>query len=849
MKNKLVLVDGNSILYRAYYALPSMMRANGIYTNAMYGFANMLIKVITDLKPTHLAVAFDVSKKTFRNDLYADYKATRKPMDEELRSQIEPVKEMLKLMNITVVEQKGVEADDIIGTLSKKFDDTSVIIVTGDRDSLQLISKSTRVYLTKKGLSDIKIMDLVAMQEEYGMTPEEFIHLKALQGDNSDNIPGVPGIGPKTAIELIQKYKSIDGVYKNLLDQKPGVLNKLVAGKNLCYLSYDLSKIKTDVEIDKTIGDFTFDFPFSRSVYNFMQTYEFSSITKKSELFADNVLSKIDSNVEIEIINSLEKLQNSIDLIEKSGIFALCEDRDGNICYALSNHEWRVPANPDLFDVDNASAKFISNFAVIMNNENIRKVFFDSKSIRHLFINEGVEIKGKFDDVSLLAHLCEGISIKYFEDVITAPKYDIKTPALSLLEAYQNYVGKLDELSMTNLYQNLELPLSVILFDMEREGFKVDIDRINALGKTYQDEIEDLVSKIYAEAGERFNINSAKQLADILYTKLKLPHGKKMSTGAEVLEEIASSHPIVPLILRYRKVAKLNSTYIEGLKPHIDKKGFVHTSFKQTITSTGRLSSTEPNLQNIPIRSEESREVRSIYTARDNKHILIDADYSQIELRLLAHMSEDEFFINAFRNNLDIHTQTACQVFGVTRENVTHDMRRIAKVVNFGIIYGISDFGLANDLKISPKEAKKFIENFYMDHPKVKEYMEREVEKARTTGKVSTLLGRTRRMLDINASNYMIRSRAERAAQNMPLQGSAADIIKLAMIKVYNSLKDGGFKAKLIMQVHDELIVDCPLSEVDEVKQIIKECMNTAYELKVPLVCDLQSSFRWSDGH
>lgn len=835
-------------MYRSFYALPSMMMANGKYSNAIFGFANMLVKILSEIKPTHIAVAFDVSKHTFRTDKFEDYKSTRKPMPDELRTQIEPIKTMLNLMKIKVVEMENFEADDIIGTLSKKYDNTSSIIVTGDRDSLQLISKDSTVYLTKKGISDVKVMDLLALDEEYGMSPDSFIHLKALQGDTSDNIPGVPGIGPKTAIDLIQKYKTLEGVYDHLDEIKPSVKNKLIEGKELADLSFDLSRIRCDLEIDETIGDFVFDFPFSLSVRNFFEEYRFSSLLKRKELFEDCVV-ETKSCVNIEKITTLEKLQNAIDLIEKNGIFSLIFDDNQNICLATTDHEWRIFSSIDMFDVERVYDNFFKKFAVVLENSSIRKVFFDLKQMLHFFEKQNIKISSKGDDVGLLAHLCEGGSVKNYADVLVPPDYDKNVLATSLLNAFVNYSRKLDEMNFNHLYHDVELPLLYVLFDMEKTGFKVDRKRVSELGKAYRDEIESLTNQIYEKAGERFNINSAKQLSSVLFDKLGLPHNKKKSTGAEVLEEIISSHEIVPLILRYRKVNKLLTTYIDGLIPHIDKNDFVHTCFKQTITNTGRLSSVEPNLQNIPIRSEESREVRSIYVASEENNLLIDADYSQIELRLLAHCSEDEFFVNAFKNNLDIHTQTACQVFGVNAENVSPEMRRIAKIVNFGIIYGISDFGLANDLKTTPSEAKKLIKNFYDSHPKVEEYMQNSVEEARRTGKISTLLGRIRKMLDINSTNFNIRSRAERAVQNMPLQGSAADIIKLAMIKVHNTLRDGGYRAKLIMQIHDELIVDCPKDELDEVKKIVRESMNTAYELKVPLVCDVVSSYRWSDGH
>lgn len=849
MRNKFVIIDGSSIMYRAFYALPPTLTSNGKYTNALFGFANMLIKTINDLKPTHIAVAFDVSKHTFRTDMFSEYKGTRKPMPDELRSQIEPIKTMLSLMKIKVVEKNNFEADDIIGTLSKKFDNTDSIIVTGDRDSLQLISNTTTVYLTKKGLSDIKTMDLFAMNEEYGMTPESFLHLKALQGDSSDNIPGVPGIGPKTAIDLIQKYKNLEGVYNNLEELKPGVRGKLEQGRSLAELSYKLSEIKCDLDLSETIGDFVYEFPFSGFVYNFFEENRFVSLLKRSDIFKETGVEDKPKLAEIEKIDSDEKLQNAIDFIEKQGIFSLILDEKQNICFATNGREWQISSEIDMFKNSEIYDKFFDKIKDVLTNPVIRKVFFDLKQMMHLCNQKGIQIVPKADDVGLLVHLVDGVSVKGYNNVLIAPDYDKSTLATSLLLAYENYSVKLEKQKLNSLYYEVELPLVYILFDMEKRGFKVDRDRLEDIGSVYRKELSTLVEEIYEQAGMIFNINSAKQLSEILFDKLGLPHNKKKSTGAEVLEEIVSAHPIVPLILRYRKVNKLLSTYIDGLVPHIDDKGFVHTSFKQTITNTGRLSSVDPNLQNIPIRSDESREIRSIYVASSKEHLLIDADYSQIELRLLAHCAGDPFFIDAFTCKRDIHTQTACQVFGVSADRVTSDMRRIAKTVNFGIIYGISDFGLANDLKITPGEARKFISNFYNKHPLVRDYMNKAVDQARETGRISTILGRTRTMPEINSSNHIIRSRAERAVQNMPLQGSAADIIKLAMIKVYNALKDGGYKAKLIMQVHDELIIDCPKEESESVVKIVREAMDTAYQLKVPLECDISTSYRWSDGH
>ena len=848
MADKLVLIDGNSILYRAFFALPPLSLPDGRYTNAVYGFANMIVKAIQELKPTHMAIAFDVSKKTFRNDIYEEYKATRKPMPDELRAQIEPVKQMLRLMNIKIIEKLGVEADDILGTISKRFSDKEVVIVTGDRDTLQLISPKTSIYFTKKGLTDVKIMDESGLDEEYGIKPDSIVDLKALQGDTADNIPGVIGIGPKTALELIQKYTTLDEVYNHLDEYKPGLKTKLESGKDLAEMSYKLAKINRDIDIDCQFDEMTFQFPFSEAVYDFMIEYKFNSILKRKELFEDFNTENKTLQFQTEKIDSDEKLLSMIEIIKRNGYFSFFINNNGDTFFASKDEEWVIPSVLDMFSLLSLE-KLYDNVKPLFEDENIRKLFFDSKSMRHFFDNKAIVVRGKFEDLSIMAHLAEGVSIKQPEDVLQAPGLGLDFPARSILLAYENLLNKLKTLNMEDLYYNVELPLSVVLYEMEVTGFKVDTNRLENLGETYKVELDNLITKIHKIAGVEFNINSPKQLAEVLFNKLGLPHNKKLSTSVEVLQELENAHEIIPLILRYRKVSKLYSTYIEGLKPHIDSNNLVHTSFKQTLTNTGRLSSVEPNLQNIPIRSEESREVRSIYVASSENHVLIDADYSQIELRLLAHFSGDPFFIKAFNEGLDIHKQTACQVFGVTSDNVTDEMRRIAKVVNFGIIYGISDFGLASDLKISPKDARELIETFYNSHPLVREYMDNAIKKARETGRVETLLGRTRKMVDINASNYLVRTRAERAAQNMPLQGSASDVIKLAMLKVRDALKKGKYKAKLIMQVHDELLIDCPKDEKESVIMLLKESMNNAYELKVPLVCDITQSYRWSDGH
>lgn len=838
MSNKLVIIDGNSLFYRSFYALPLLSNSDGEYSNAVYGFAIQIVHIINDIKPTHIAVAFDAGKHTFRNDMYDGYKATRKPMPTELKGQIEPLKKMLKLMNIEYVEKLGYEGDDIVGTLAKRFSDTETIIVTADRDTLQLIDDTTKVYFTKKGTSELYVVDSAVLMADYGLKPSQIIDLKALQGDMSDNIPGVSGIGDKTATKLLQTYGSLDGIYAHIDELSGKQKEYLVAGKESAYLSYRLATIKTDVDLDCSLDSCKYVFPFNKDTYEFFKHYEFKSLLKRQDLFekSQETTQEISQKQILDTVN-----------VESIDDFLVSVSKFDEIAYFYDDKNWYF---------SNGKTEYVVNNILLLPN-NIEKlaslfkktlILFDSKSTRHYLQNYNINIVGEFFDVSIAKHLVDGASVKS-ADSILLDETDKKTPASIIFDLKQEYLPKLKAQGMYNLYKDVELPLSVVLFDMENTGFKIDEDVLNNLSKQYSEELKNLEKQIYEECGETFNINSPKQLAEVLYEKLGLKHGKKMSTSAEKLEALADAHPVIPIILRYRKIAKLNSTYIEGFRPHLDSSGLVHTNFKQTMTNTGRLSSTEPNLQNIPIRSEDGKVVRSMFVASSYNNVLIDADYSQIELRLMAHMSGDEYFIDAFKNNEDIHTRTASMVFGVPFSEVTKDMRRVAKVVNFGIIYGISEYGLSTDLNIKPYEAKKLIDNFYNQHPKVKDFMERQVALAKETGRVVTLFGRSRAMTEINSSNYMVRSMAERAAQNMPLQGSAADIVKIAMVKVYNTLKENNLKAKLILQVHDELIVDCPISEQEQVKNIVKNAMENAVELSVPLTVDVTSSYRWSDGH
>ena len=847
MSNKLVIIDGNSIFYRSFYALPLLANSKGEYSNAVYGFAIQILHIIQNIKPKYMVVAFDASKKTFRNNIYSEYKATRKPMPDELRSQLEPLKKMLKLMDIQIAEKEGLEGDDIIGILSKKFLDTETIIVTGDRDSFQLVDDVTSVYFTKKGTSDVKIINKKTLKNEYGVSPEQFIDLKALQGDSSDNIPGVPGVGTKTATDLILKYGNLDNIYNNIDNITGKLKEKLIQGKELAYLSKELSTIVTKGEIDISLKDLEYEYPFSEPVYEFFKYYEFKTLLKNPSSFD---LSKGERNEEtynIENYADNEKLQKTIELIKKRHDFSLFFDKN-EIHISLGETEIVFSTTADLITKAINVNEFFENTKEIFESNSIKKICFDAKQDMYYLKQFNIELNNYFD-ISVAKYLVDGVPVDSIKDVFFDD--EIKFIATKIYKFYIEYNQKIIDEKLQFLFNQVEIPLVKVLFDMENYGFKVDQEILLSLKQKYNLELENLEKEIYNLAGVKFNINSPKQLGEILYDKLGLysKTKKKKSTSAENLEEIKNEHEIVPYILRYRKVAKFLSTYISGLYPHIDKNDFIHTYFKQTLTTTGRLSSVEPNLQNIPIRSEESREIRSMFVASSKDSVLVDADYSQIELRLLAHLSQDPVFVDAFNKNEDIHTKTACTVFGVQENMVTKEMRRMAKVVNFGIIYGISEYGLADDLKISPREARVFINNFYEKHPAVKKFMDNAILSAKETGEARTLFGRKRKMFDINSSNFMIRSRAERASQNMPLQGTAADIIKIAMVNTYNALKEKGLRAKLIMQVHDELIIDSPIEELDEVKKLLKQQMENAYKLIVPLVVDIASSYRWSDGH
>lgn len=845
MSDKLVIIDGNSIMYRSFYALPLLANSEGAFSNAIYGFAMQIINIVNNIKPKYMVVAFDAGKHTFRNDLFDGYKATRKPMPEELREQIVPLKEMLKLMNITIVEKDGIEGDDVIGIVSKKFLDTETIIVTGDRDSFQLVDDVTSVYFTKKGTSDVKVMNEKTLKEEYGVTPKQFIDLKALQGDSSDNIPGVAGVGPKTATDLILKYSSIENLYDHIDEISGKLKDKLLENKDMAFLSKELATILTKGDIELKLSDCIFDYPFSEAVYDLFKKYEFKSLLKNDKIFDLSKGEKQDLDLNIIEVKNANLVKNIKNLAKNRGFISFFIDNN-NVELCFGDDVFSIELYDNLLSNGLEKFAFFEEMKEIFEDENILKISFDSKRDMYNLKKFNISLENYFD-VSIAKYLVDGVPVDSLNDVFfEESKLGV---TLKMYNFYSEYKVKIKEENLEYLFYEVENRLSKVLFSMEETGFKIDEKVLDELKIKYECEVNELTKKIYELAGEEFNINSPKQLGSVLYEKLGLPHKKKMSTSAETLQEIENEHEIIPVILRFRKVSKLLNTYVSGIYPHIDKNHLVHTYFKQTFTTTGRLSSTEPNLQNIPIRSEESREIRSMFIASDENSVLIDADYSQIELRLLAHLSNDPLFVKAFNSGEDIHTETASSIYGLPKELITKDMRRSAKVVNFGIIYGMSEYGLASDLHITAKEAREFIYNYYSKHKAVEVFMNNLIQTAKDTGKATTLFGRIRKMFDINASNFMVRSRAERASQNMPLQGTAADIIKIAMVNIYDALKNGGYKAKLIMQVHDELIIDCPKEEEDIVKKIVANEMTTACKLIVPLEVDIASSYRWSDGH
>lgn len=852
--DRLILLDSNSLINRAYYALPNLSTHSGQFTGAIFGYMNMLMKIVSTYDPTHIIATFDRKAPTFRKSMYDGYKATRKPMPTELASQLAPLKEILAAMNIPILEMDGYEADDIIGTLAKRFA-VETYIVTGDKDSLQLIDDTTTVLLTKKGITEIAFYDEKMLAVE-GLAPSQIIDLKSLMGDASDNIPGVAGVGEKTARDLLAKYGTLDGVYAHIDEIKGKLQEKLVNSKDMAYLSYDLATINvhSPVEFDD-LDKAKFKPVFSEEVKRLLKALELTKIADRMTFDGEDSESAArQAEVflpQVKDIDSLDGLGEVISHIIIKGKFAFSLSR--RITVATDEECFNIVIADNLFGEGINYSEFIDAMKGVFESADIIKVCYDLKNNMHVLSNDGVDIVGAQSDVLLKAYLVDANrNYKSEQELFNA--YNLPEGEEAALIYYiDNIIDKeLEEKNLVKLYQDIELPLVGVLFDMEKQGFSVDVDVLNDLNKKFSAELDGLLSEIMELAGKPFNVNSTQQLASVLFEDLGLKTGKKTkrgySTNVDVLNSIKNQHPIVPLILRQRELAKLKSTYLDGMLPLIDSKKKIHTVFKQTVTSTGRLSSTEPNLQNIPIRKSDGKLIRKMFVASEG-NVLVCADYSQIELRLMAQFSGDKTMIDAFNNNIDIHRTTASKVFGVPIEMVTDEMRRQSKAVNFGIIYGISDFGLSEDLGVPVYMARDFIAGYFATYPKVKEYMDKCVKIAKEQGYVTTYLNRRRDIPELKATNYNVRSFGERVAMNMPLQGSASDIIKVAMLKVHKALKEGGFKAKLIMQVHDELIIDCPVDEEERVHRLLVENMqNITPDFDVKLIADCSSGKSWLEA-
>ena len=863
---KLLILDSNSILNRAFYGVRYLSAKDGTPTNAIYGFLNILLKLIKEQEPDYICAAFDVKAPTFRHKQYEGYKAQRKPMPEGLAAQMPLAKDVLRAMGVTILEKEGYEADDIIGTVARLCEESEIscFIATGDKDDLQLASDKTKVILTvtKSGYNETIIYDDKAVKEKYHVTPTEFIDVKALMGDPSDNIPGVKGVGEKTAMSLIEKHHSIEYIYENIDDigLKGTMLQKMKDGREMAFMSKELATINRNTPIEFNAEKCVFDgFENNGELYEILKRLELNSIIKKLDL------------------SGVDNVKENEDIFKDFSY----QVGDKNM---ISGDKVTVVLD---FDGDNISSAAVGagNNAVVLNeqddikelleDDSIAKVMFDVKEAI-VKLNCRIDIKNIADDTAIAAYLVdpakneytiEKLASEYFGTVIEKPEVkqlslldDVETDrseylakcAVALGVLNERIGDKIKENGQEKLYQEVELPLVTVLAHLEINGFLVDDHQLKEFADKLGEKIDALTNEIYMRAGEEFNINSPKQLGVILFEKLELKPVKKTKTGyatnADVLEKLRDKHPIVNFIMEYRQLAKLKSTYCDGLRAVVNPNTHrIHSVFTQTVTVTGRLSSTEPNLQNIPTRTELGREIRKMFVAKEG-YVLVDADYSQIELRVLAHIANDETMINAFRNNEDIHAVTASQVLGIPLEDVTKEQRSSAKAVNFGIVYGIGEFSLAQDLHISVKEAKAYIESYLEKYHGVRNYMESIKEQAKKDGYVKTMLNRIRYIPELKSPNYNIRQFGERVALNTPIQGTAADIIKLAMVRVDNRLINEGLKSKLILQVHDELIVEAHKDEVDKVKQILSEEMQSAMELNVPLKVDMSTGHSWYDA-
>ena len=879
MNKTLVIIDGNSIINRAFYALPEMSNKEGLKTNAIYGFTNMLLKIIDTYNPTHISVAFDRKAPTFRHIEFKEYKAGRKKMPDELREQFEPLKDLLDKFNIHRLEIDGYEADDIIGTVSKIAEDNGfkVYIVTGDKDAIQLASNKTTTLITKKGVGEVEEYDYDSVIERYEMTPTQFIDLKGLMGDKSDNIPGVPGIGEKTGIKLIKEFSSIEGIFDNIDSIKGSTKKKLEENKELAIMSKKLATIIRDVPVEFNLEELEYGNYNTKDILDVFKYLGFTSLIPRIGSLDESEDIVNEANVEISKLEDIDEFINKVK--ENNELIIKTVTREGNILDKRIKYIFLSVDGKKIYYVEEDS---IYKLEYIFTSNEIKKLGYNLKDDYISLKPYGIKLENIYFDITIAEYLidsmsstsyeCSAIAMKYLtkkvktkEELlgkgVKAKKYqDLDFEELSshisqIIDTVKNVMPimeeNLKESNMDGLLYHVEMPLVEVLADMEYEGVKVDKEKLNELGSQFKEIIKKLESEIYKISGEEFNINSPKQLGVILFEKLGLPVIKKTKTGystnAEVLDKLKDQSPIIDKIIEYRQIVKLNSTYVEGLLSIINPiDGRIHSSFNQTITTTGRISSTEPNLQNIPVKLEMGRNIRKVFIS-DKECKLVDADYSQVELRVLAHMSQDETMIDAFKHNEDIHTKTASQVFNVSMDEVTSKQRSDAKAVNFGIVYGKSDFGLSEDLNIPVKQAKEYIENYFNKYNKIKEFMDNIIEDASSNGYVTTILNRRRYIPEIKSSNFMLRNAGKRAAMNAPIQGSAADIIKIAMINVYKKLEENNLKSKLILQVHDELIVEAVDSEIDIVKKIVKDEMENAVCLDVNLDVDLNIGDSWYD--
>ena len=855
MENKLVIIDGSSLLYRAFYALPPLSK-NGVYTNAVFGFLRMLLSIYRTLNPEYMAVSFDKSRETFRTKMYSGYKATRKPAPDELVPQFALIKEVLRVMGVAVYEPEGYEGDDVLGTLSRRYEESlPVYIVTGDRDALQLSDEHVTVLLTRKGISQMDAMTPEAVMEKYQITPSQVIDMKALMGDASDNIPGVRGVGEKTALKLITRYKTLDGIYDHLDEIKGALHKKLEADKEAAYLSYDLATIRRDIPLESTLDEMKqpvhldeMNALFRRlgldtMVSEFSRLPRFEALAReKKEQTATQIKEaepwSEDISVEGETLALVIPFTGTAPFLQAPFVMIVSHD-----------HVWRAE-NEQFLQVQKVLSK--AAHVVVTDSKKLWESDFPlhGLALEDISLSAYVLNPGRTDyPLSYLAEFC-GIDPVYPEQMET-PEESGAVTGTFLLSVYAHLVPEMEKNGVDALYRNIELPLVEVLSAMEKAGIATDQKRWKEVLEDMQQRERHILREIYTEAGESFNVNSPRQLSYILFDKMHMPAGKKTKTGystaASVLDKLAETYPFVKKILEYRTLSKLISTYLLALPELIrPETGRIHTSFNQTVTATGRLSSSNPNLQNIPVRTEEGRKIRSLFVPGEGYDCFISSDYSQVELRVLAHMSGDPGLIAAF-NKEDIHRRTAAEIMGIPFEEVTPEQRSHAKAVNFGIIYGISDYGLARQLNISREAAARYMKSYFERYPHIHEYMQTMIEQARNTGRAVTMFGRYRELPDIHSKNFNRRSFAERTAMNTPIQGTAADIMKIAMRNVYKKMQAMGCRSRILLQVHDELIVEAVNSEKEMLKKLLKETMEQAVKLRVPLVADVHTGTNWAE--